>query len=225
MNISKKVKYRKDDPEQLALGTRIMVEAYKSSKRTKHRIDAVKKATKKLTSRERAELPDDGSIDQHLRKLINYVQANKCPTDEKYGYQIVIKNAYMEITNNQISINDEFDKSEVDETVSVNALSPQDDVASQCDENPVDNTDDQDPVEQINKEMIYIMSKFGTLLINNNEEIDNIITASKTPSTAEEALKIRYEITSNEAKAIIRVKHKFIADLYRKEAEKWESLF
>lgn len=133
MAIAKKVKYRKDDREQMNLGVRVLVEAYGYSKKAKHRIDAVKRATKKLSTRERAELPEDNAIDGHLKTLIEYLEAGKCPTEYQRGCQIVIKDAYMEITNGQMSVN-EIDALEAEEAVSVEAVCPQEDVASQCDE-------------------------------------------------------------------------------------------
>jgi hypothetical protein len=130
MAIAKKVKFRKDDKEQLDLGTRILVAAYRFSKKTNHRIDAVKKSTRKLGPRERAELPEDSAIDGHLKKLIEFIEAGKSPEDENFGYQIVIKNAYQEITGGQVNMNE----IEAQDAVSVPALAPQEDVASQCDE-------------------------------------------------------------------------------------------
>lgn len=133
MAIAKKVKYKKDDPEQLGLGVKVLVDAYDYSKRAKHRIDAVKRATKKLSARERATLPEDDAINQHLKQLIDYINSGKCPTDYQRGCQIVIKDAYMEITNGQMSVN-EIDTPEDTEAISVEAVCPQEEVASQCDE-------------------------------------------------------------------------------------------
>ena len=83
-----------------------MVEAYEYSKKTRHRIDAVKKATRKLTNKERAVLPEDDAINGHLKTLIEYIDSGKCPTECQRGYQIVIRNAYLEITKYQISVNE-----------------------------------------------------------------------------------------------------------------------
>ena len=114
---------------------KVLVEAYGYSKKAKHRIDAVKRATKKLSTRERAELPEDNAIDGHLKTLIECLEAGKCPTEYQRGCQIVIKDAYMEITKGQMSVN-EIDAPEAEEAVSVEAVCPQEDVAGQCDENP-----------------------------------------------------------------------------------------
>lgn len=143
MAIAKKVKYRREDREQLNLGVRVLVEAYGYSKKAKHRIDAVKRATKKLSTRERAELPEDNAIDGHLKTLIEYIEAGKCPTEYQRGCQIVIKDAYMEITKGQMSVN-EIDAPEADEAVSVEAVCPQEDVAGQCDGKPEENEDKHD---------------------------------------------------------------------------------
>lgn len=133
MAIAKKVKYRKEDREQLNLGVSVLVDAYGYSERSKHRIDAVKRATKKLSTRERAGLPEDNAIDGHLKTLIEYLESGKCPTECQRGWQIVIKDAYMKITNGQMSVN-EIDTVEDHEDVNVKAVCPQEDVASQCNE-------------------------------------------------------------------------------------------
>jgi hypothetical protein len=131
---NKKIKYRKDDEKQIALGVKVTVDAYERSKKTKFLCDAVKRALKQLDVRDIARLPREESIQNHVNELIKAIESQTRPEGTN-GRSIVISRAYDEITGGQVPMSmPGSDDDQVMEDVSVSGLCEQENVASQCDE-------------------------------------------------------------------------------------------
>ena len=149
-NVNNKIKYRKDDEKQIALGVKVTVDAYERSKKTKYLCDAVRRALKQLDVRDVARLPREESIQNHVTELKKAIDSQTRPEGNN-GRMIVISRAYDEITGGQcaIQMSGENDN-QVMEDVSVNGLCEQENVANQCaecTEEEADTIDDENTSE------------------------------------------------------------------------------
>lgn len=130
MGNNTKIKFKKDNQEQIDLGVSVLVNAYNS--KCKCMIRAIEKALKQLDSRDAAKLPRPDSLVGTLGKLKRAMAEHKRPDDDDAivrGCNIVIQGAYDKLTENQVSMNDI--KKEPAEDVKVPDVCPQEDKMEQ----------------------------------------------------------------------------------------------
>ena len=102
--MSNKIKFKRDDKEQLDLGVKVMVSAYNS--KCRYMTSAIAKALKKLDIRDAANLPRQDSLVDTFGKLRKAIKEQKRPEEATRGWQIVLQRAYDELTKKQVSMND-----------------------------------------------------------------------------------------------------------------------